>query len=135
MIPEIVVVHVSALVELLVGTDNASSAHGRLRGTRPHAPAHVDAEVLVCLDRLVATVGLPAAVADDAARRLAAMPLVRHPLADLVPAAWAARSASGAGDAFYVALAERLGAPLVATDARLKLTCANAEIIAREQRS
>jgi predicted nucleic acid-binding protein len=130
MLPEIVVVHVSALVEILVGTSNAPSIRGRLRGTRAHAPAHVDAEVLACLEGLVATAGLPATVADDAVKRLAAMPLVRHPLVDLVPFAWAGCEASGAADALYLALADRLGAPLVATDGRLATAYPNAEIVA-----
>ena len=136
MLPEVVVVHASALVELLVDTENASWVHGRLRGCRPHAPAHVDAEVLACLDRLVATAGLPPTIADDAVRRFAAMPLVRHPLAELVPAAWAGcsaaeRSASRTGDALYVVLAERLGAPLVTTDARLAPASRVVEVIGR----
>ena len=136
MLPEDVTVHVSALVELLVGTDNASWVHGRLRGCRPHAPAQVDAEVMACLERLVATAGLPQAIADDAVRRLVAMPLVRHPLAELVPAAWAGcsaaeRSASRTGDALYVALADRLGAPLVTTDARLVPESRNVEVVGR----
>ena len=119
MVPEVAVVHVSALVELLVGTENGSWVHGRLRGCRPHAPAHIDAEILACLDRLVTTADLPARVADDAVRRLAAMPLVRHPLADLVLTGWAGRTPSGSGDALYVGLAERLAAPLVTTDPRI----------------
>lgn len=131
MLPEDVVVHVSALVELLVGAENDSWVHGRLRGCRPHAPAQVDAEVLACLDRLTVRAGLPVAVADDAAARLATMPLVRHPLAELVPAAWAGRAATGAGDALYIALADRLGAPLVTTDARLASASLNVEVVGR----
>lgn len=131
MLPEKVVVHASALVELLVGTENASWVHGRLRGCRPHAPAQVDAEVMACLDRLTATAGLPPKIADDAVRRLVAMPLVRHPLAELVPTAWATRSASGTGAALYVALAERLGAPLVTTDARMAPESRSVEVVGR----
>lgn len=131
VLPEDVVVHVSALVELLVGTENGYWVHGRLRGCRPHAPAQVDTEVLACLERLTATAGLPTAVADDAVARLATMPLVRHPLVELIPAAWAGRSVSGADDAFYVALADRLGAPLVTTDARLAPATRNVEVVGR----
>lgn len=131
MLPENAVVHVSALVELLVGTENASWIHGRLRGCRPHAPAQVDAEVLACLDRLTVTAGLPVAIADDVVARLVAMPLVRHPLADLALTAWAERVTTGTGDALYVALADRLGAPLVTTDARLAPESPNVEVIGR----
>jgi predicted nucleic acid-binding protein len=133
VLPEIAVVHVSALVELLIGTDNGSWVHRRLRGTRPHAPAHIDAEVLACLDRLVATAGLSAGVADDAAERLAAMPLVRRPLDDLVLPAWTGRATRGPSDALYVALADRLRAPLVTTDARLAAASTNVEVVGREQ--
>lgn len=130
MLAEAAVVHVSALVELLISTENGAWVHGRLRGCRPHAPAHIDAEALACLDRLVRTAGLPSAVADDAVRRLAVMPLVRHPLAELAPAAWADRAAAG-GDAWYVVLADRLGAPLVTTDARLAAASPNVEVVGR----
>ena len=131
MLPELAVVHVSALVELLVGTENGSWVHGRLRGCRPHAPAHIDAEILACLDRLVTTAGLPSAIADDAVRRLAAMPLVRHPLADLVLTGWAGRAATGSSDALYVGLSDRLGAPLVTTDPRLTTASPNVEVVGR----
>jgi len=131
MLAENVVLHVSALVELLVGTDNDSWVRGRLRGCRAHTPADVDAAVLICLERLTATAALPPAVADDAVRRLATMPLARHPVADLAATAWAARVGSGVADAVYLALADRLGAPLVATDPRLARSGANVEIVGR----
>lgn len=131
MLPKAVVVHVSAVVELLLGTDQGNSVHGRLRGTRPHAPAQIDAEVLSCLARLSGSPGLPAAVADQAVARLAVMPLVRHETADLLPAAWAQRAALGPADMLYVALADRLHAPLVTTDPRLADTYPRAEVIAR----
>lgn len=128
MLPEPVVVHASALVELLVGTGRGQSVHGRLRGARAHAPAQIDSEVLACLARLDA---LPVAAAEQIVVRLASMPLLRHPTSALTTVAWARRRPLGPADMLYVALAEQLDAPLVATDLRLAEAYPRAEIVTR----
>jgi predicted nucleic acid-binding protein len=119
MLPENVVLHVSGLVELLLHTRPGASVAGRIRSSRPHAPAQIDADVLACLARLVDNGKLPPHVADDAVRRLATMPLVRHSVPHLLSTVWTDRTALGPGDQLYVELARSLNAPLVGTDPRL----------------
>lgn len=117
--PEKVVVHVSALLDLLVGTDYALAVLTRLAGTAWAAPAHVDAEVLSALDRLSRAGRLTAAEVDHRLALLGAMPLTRHPLPGLLAGAWTRRTGLRLGDAVYVELAAQLQVPLVITDQRL----------------
>lgn len=124
---EPVVVDASALVDLLVGTDRAAPVGGRLRHTAPHAPGHVDADVLSVLGRLNEAGLLSAADVDAALSRLVAVPLVRHPVAGLSVGAWGRREQLRPVDALYVEPADRLGIALITTDPRLARTCTQAE--------
>lgn len=54
---ETVVVDASALVDLLLGNELGLVVAQRLRDTRMHVPAHVDAEVLSALGRDVPPCG------------------------------------------------------------------------------
>jgi predicted nucleic acid-binding protein len=109
----------SAAVELLLGTDTGRRVAESLRGEVVAAPAHLDAEVLSALGRLARA----GEVAEDRVAsglgELARAPIRRYPLAPLLAAAWELRSNLTLRDAFYVALAQRLGATVVTADRRL----------------
>lgn len=126
---EIVVIDASVLVDLLAGTDRAPAARERLRGTVLHAPAHMDAEVLSALGRMHRADVLTATEVDAGLSRLAAIPLTRHPLSDLLSGAWARRADIRLLDALYVELAARLNVPLLTTDLRLSRVSSFAEAV------
>ncbi|MGQ0483067.1 MAG: type II toxin-antitoxin system VapC family toxin [Pseudonocardia sp.] len=126
---EVVVPDASVLVDLLAGTERAQPARRRLRGTVMHAPAHLDAEVLSALGRLHRAGGLTASDIDLSLARLVAMPVIRHPVAELVLGSWARRDQLRLVDAVYVELATRLDAPLLTSDPRLARACPRAEAI------
>ena len=114
------VVDASALVDLLVGTDQGQAVGSHLSGfTVLHAPAHVDAEVLSALGRLHRAGAVTARQVSDRLGALAAAPMARHELAPLLAGAWRRRHQLRLVDALYVELADLLGARLVTTDGRL----------------
>ena len=83
------------------------------------APAHLDAEVVSAL-RGIARVNAKVARAVPAAlAHLAGFPIRRMPLPPLLERMWQLRSNVTPYDAAYVALAERLGGPLITCDAKL----------------
>lgn len=111
----------SALVLALSGkTEAARSLRGRLPKMRRHAPHLIDAEVGNVLRRHERAERINSEEAHAALR--AARVLIEHryphagPLAEL---AWTLRGNLSFYDALYVALAVRLGIPLVTADARL----------------
>lgn len=115
------VIDASALVLALGGKDAASATlRETFPGTRRHAPHLIDAEVGSVLRRHEQA-GLLSPVESESALRASGL-LVDHryphagPLADL---AWTLRHNLSFYDALYVALATRLGFPLVTADRRL----------------
>lgn len=111
----------SALVMALVGkTDAADRLRERLPGLRLHAPHLIDAEVGNVLRRHELSGRISGAEATAALRAAGALIEHRYPhtgsLADL---AWELRANVSFYDALYVALATRLGIPLITADARL----------------
>ncbi len=125
-----VVVDASALVDLLVGTPRCAAVRARLSGTVLHAPAHLDAEVLSAVARLARADVLRVADAEAALESLRRAPVQRHELVDLIDPAWSSRGRIRVVDLLYVALAEKLGFPLLTTDARLARACPLAQEIA-----
>lgn len=115
-----VVVDASAFVDLLLEKDLGLAIRHRLRGEQMHAPSHMDGEVLSALGRVYRAGLYPAARVRAMLAELAAAPIVRHPLPDLVVGAWARRERVRLVDAVYLELADRLDAPLLTTDARLR---------------
>lgn len=83
------------------------------------APAHLDAEVVSALRGLGQGIAAVRTAGSAAVRHLAGLPIRRMPLAPLLARMWELRENVTAYDAAYVALAERLGAPLITADARL----------------
>ena len=124
------VVDASAFVDVLIGAPAAVPAVDRFRGNRLHAPAHFDAEILSALGRLSRAGALSDGQVDERLRRLAAAPVHREPLADLLSGAWGRRHDTRLVDALYVELAHRLGdVPLITTDARLAAVTPTAELV------
>lgn len=126
---ETLVLDASAVVEALLGSTTGLAVRQRLRSTQLHAPAHLDAEVLSALRRLHRAGDIAADAVTTRLTELAAAPITRHPLPELLTSAWQIRDRLRLADALYVALAEGLGARLLTTDARLVRADGLAELV------
>lgn len=115
-----VVIDASALVDLLLDNTLGSAVRRRIAGQVMHAPAHVDAEVLSALGRLHRAGELDAESVESRLGGLAAAPIERHAVTDLLPGAWARRHQLRLVNALYVQLAVSRSVPLVTTDRRLR---------------
>jgi len=113
------VLDASALVDLLLDNDLGGAVRRRIAGHSLHAPAHIDAEVLSALGRLHRAGELEASTVESMLYDLAAAPIRRHPVTELLLGTWARRHQLRLVDAVYVELAVSLGSPLVTTDRRL----------------
>lgn len=114
------VVDASALVDLLLDNDLGRAVRRRITGHALHAPAHVDAEVLSALGRLHRAGDLDAGTVETKLHELAAAPIQRHAVKDLLIGAWVRRHQLRLVDAVYVELAARRRLTLVTTDYRLR---------------
>lgn len=115
-----VVVDASAIVDLLLDNELSAAVRRRLAGQALHAPAHLDAEVLSALGRLHRAGDLEAGDVKSSLRGLAAAPIQRHGVSDLLIDSWARRHQLRLVDALYVQLAVSLDVPLITTDRRLR---------------
>lgn len=117
------VIDASALVAILAGGEHVGWTEQQLSTADVRrslwAPHLIDAEVGHSLRRLVATGNLRDDHAATALRDLAGLPLRRIVHAGLLDRAWRLRQNLSFYDGLYVALAERLGMPLLTLDARL----------------
>ena len=98
--------------------NGASTTRSQL-GHALHAPAHLDAEVLSALGRLHRAGDLEAGEVETRLRDLAAAPIQRHNVSDLLIGTWSRRHQLRLVDGLYVQLAVLLDLPLVTTDRRL----------------
>jgi predicted nucleic acid-binding protein len=126
---EHVVLDASALVDLVLAHPIGAAVGARIEGRVLHAPAHLDAEVLSALGRLHRAGSLTARAVSRQIDLVAAAPIDRHPLAEMLRGAWMRRAQLRLADALYVELAVRLGLPLVTTDAALGRATSVAEVI------
>ena len=83
------------------------------------APAHLDAEVVSALRGIARGNATVDRMVPAALRHLAGFPIRRMPLAPLLDRMWQLRANVTPSDAAYVALAERLGGPLITCDSKL----------------
>lgn len=113
------VLDASAAVELLLRTDAGRRTASLLAGSTVAAPAHLDAEVLSALGRLVRAGDIAADAVPPRLAALARAPFTRYPLPPLLAGAWELRTNLTLRDALSVLLARRLGAALLTADARL----------------
>jgi predicted nucleic acid-binding protein len=116
----VIVLDASVVLELLLGTPTGEQVERRIRREGLHAPHLLSVEVINVLRRFVAARDVLPAVAEAALRDLADLPIRRWSHEPLLNDVWARRANLTAYDAVYVALAERLQAPLLTTDARLR---------------
>ncbi len=115
------VLDASALVEYLAGGERVDEVHAYVvaHAGRLWAPHLVDAEVGHVLRRAVTRGELTQRRAVAALNDLAGFPLRRAAHVGLLDRAWALRDNVSFHDALYLALAERLGEPLLTLDTRL----------------
>lgn len=117
-----IVLDTSAAIHFLLGTsgraawveEQCDAARWRL-----HAPHVIDVEVIGVLRKAVFRRELSARRAQTVLDVLGSLPFTRYPHVQLVDRAWSLRTHVASPDAFFVALAEALQAPLVTTDLRL----------------
>ena len=83
------------------------------------APAHLDAEVVSALRRLASRHPVLREIVPSALRHLAGFAIRRLPLVPLLDRMWELRDNVTPYDAAYVAVAERLDAPLITCDGKL----------------
>jgi predicted nucleic acid-binding protein len=115
------VLDASVLVEYLAGGEHATEARRRIleHSGRLWAPHLIDAEVGHVLRRGVLAGELSQGAARDALDALVDIPLRRAAHRALLHRAWSLRKNVSFYDGLYIALAERLGLPLLTLDARL----------------
>jgi len=113
-----IVVDASAMVEALVGREADDGLLDALQGDM-HAPHLLDVEVLSVLRGLTLGGKLPSRVGERARSDYFAFALDRYELQPLAERVWELRTNYTTYDAYYVALAEALAAPLYTCDRKL----------------
>lgn len=119
MSAKLFVVDASVVVEVLRRSNRGGAVAARMRGATLAAPAHLDAEVLSALGRLVRAGDAEAARVTRALDRLVRLPVERLPIAPLIQRAWELRDNIALRDGLYIACAETLSATLLTLDGRL----------------
>ena len=116
-----IVLDASAAVELLLSTRTGRQVADRLGAlpTPAHVPHLLAVEVTHALRRLVATMAISSAEAQEALVLLGQLDVQRWDHEPMLRRAWQLRENLTIYDAMYVVLAEALEVPLLTTDRRL----------------
>lgn len=116
-----IVLDASAAIDWLLQTSAGQRIERRIYSHNEslHAPHLLDLEVAQVLRRLVREGTISAQRANQAIEDLIDLRITRYPHFVLLPRIWLLRHNLSAYDAAYVALAERLGVPLLTRDGRL----------------
>jgi predicted nucleic acid-binding protein len=117
----VIVLDASAAIDWLLQTPAGQKIEQRIytRNESLHAPHLLDLEVAQVLRRLVRERSIPAQRADQAIDDLLDLRITRYPHFIFLPRIWQLRQNFSGYDAAYMALAEKLGAPLITRDSRL----------------
>ncbi|HEY1802385.1 MAG TPA: type II toxin-antitoxin system VapC family toxin [Terriglobales bacterium] len=116
-----IVLDASAAVDWLLQTPAGHRIEKRIyaRNDSLHAPHLLDLEVAQVLRRLARESLISRQRADQAIEDFLDLRVTRYPHSILLPRIWHLRHNLSAYDAAYVALAEKLNAPLISRDSRL----------------
>lgn len=114
-----VVIDASVLISLWLDPDNSSVIGQRLQGTTLHAPDHLLVESSNVLRRRHNAGLLSREAADTAFSGLMSAPIRLWPFTSVATRGWQLGANVSSYDAAYIALAERLNAPLLTRDAKL----------------
>ena len=115
-----IVVDASCAVDILIGSERGHAARSLIeRDGDPVAPHLLDAEVAGVIRQQRLLGSIDATTASQAIDDLSSWPIERFGHSGLLARAWELRDNVRTWDAFYVALAEVLDAPLLTADIRL----------------
>lgn len=126
-----IVLDASGTVDWLLQTVAGQRIEQRIYSAKNslHSPHLLDIEVTQVFQRLVGEGAVSVKRADEALQDLLDLRLVRYPHWLILPRVWQLRHNFSAYDAAYVALAEKLGAPLITRDGRLATASGHAATI------
>lgn len=120
VMPAMVVLDASVVVGALLDSgDTGLWSRRQLSTTHLHAPHLLPAEVTSVLRRVVFSDAAQRSTVQQALLELGDLDIAMHDFLPLAPRVWELRHNLSAYDAWYVALAEALDAPLVTLDRRL----------------
>jgi len=127
----LIVLDASAAIEWLLRTAAGQRIEQRIYSRREtlHAPDLLSLEVMQVLRRMVQRKEITDARAEDAVEDLMNLRVGFYPHRMLVPAVWRLRHNLSAYDAAYVALAERLDAPIVTRHNRLASASTHSAVV------
>ena len=116
-----IVLDASAVIELLLWTNRAERVCHRILDPDEsrHAPHLLDVEVAQVIRRYRLAGEIDDSRANQMILDLSDLPIIRHGHTLLLPRIWQLRGNLTSYDAFYIALAEALDAPLFTCDDRL----------------
>lgn len=113
------VLDASAAVHALLPSARRAAVMNHIRDAELWAPGLVDSELLSAFARLERAKAISALEVIDALGEWSLLRCERFPSELLLHDAWSRRASLRVSDAQYVALADRLGSPVLTCDARL----------------